>query len=257
MSTDDAPMLDLASAAEQLGVHYQTAYRWVRTGKLPAMMRGGRYVVDPEALARLDAARTTPVPVEPPGPARLAGAAERMERALRDGDEPAARSIAVGLAEQGASATDLIQHVFVPPLRGIGQAWHDGELSIWVEHRASAITERVLADLVPNPRGRRRGTAAVAAVAGDLHSLPTTMATAALREDRWRVHHLGADVPPDEIVAFTVEQPVDLVVLTVTNPDVTEEADDLAARLVHAGTRTIVGSPGRTLDDLRHAARHP
>ena len=29
--------MDLESAAAVLGVHYQTAYRWVRMGLLPAM----------------------------------------------------------------------------------------------------------------------------------------------------------------------------------------------------------------------------
>jgi excisionase family DNA binding protein len=51
---DDAP-LDLADAARRLGVHYQTAYRWVREGELRAVKVGKRYRVqrrDVEGLAR-------------------------------------------------------------------------------------------------------------------------------------------------------------------------------------------------------------
>ena len=33
--------------------------------------------------------------------------------------------------------------MLVPALRHIGQAWHDGEVTISVEHRASAIAERM------------------------------------------------------------------------------------------------------------------
>jgi excisionase family DNA binding protein len=252
MSDDE---LDLATAAERLGVHYQTAYRWVRSGKLPAHLRAGRYVVDPADLGAVLERRDAPTAPPPPSPERLARAADRMARALRDGDESAARRIANELVDAGCSVADLIQEVFVPPLRAIGQAWHDGQLSIWVEHRASSIVERSLADVVPNPRGRRRGTAAVAAVSGDLHSLPTSMATAALREDQWRVHHLGADIPPEELVDFCADHAVDLVVLTVTNTDVADDAHRLADELTARGTRSIVGAPGLTLTDLLAEAR--
>jgi MerR family transcriptional regulator, light-induced transcriptional regulator len=90
----------------------------------------------------------------------------------------------------------------------------------------------------------------VAAVSGDRHSLPTTMATVALREANWHVHHLGADMPGDEIVRFCAEHPVDVVVLSLTNPDVAELAGDTARRLRHTGTPAIVGGPGRRLDEL-------
>ncbi|MGY9023882.1 MAG: helix-turn-helix domain-containing protein, partial [Candidatus Nanopelagicales bacterium] len=49
--------LDLQSAADQLGVHYQTAYRWVRSGRLPAEMVDGRYLVSPAEMIKLDKSR--------------------------------------------------------------------------------------------------------------------------------------------------------------------------------------------------------
>ncbi|MBU6317904.1 MAG: cobalamin-dependent protein, partial [Acidobacteria bacterium] len=134
--------------------------------------------------------------------------------------------------------------------RAIGQAWHDGALPIWVEHRASAIVERTLGELSPNPRGRRRGVAMVAAVSGDRHSLPTTMAAVALREVNWYVHHLGADMPGDELVRFCAEHAVDVAVISVTNPEVACLAASTAQQLRQAGTPTVVGGPGRSLDDL-------
>jgi methylmalonyl-CoA mutase cobalamin-binding subunit len=90
----------------------------------------------------------------------------------------------------------------------------------------------------------------VAAVAGDLHSLPTTMATVALRENNWHVHHLGANMPADELVEFCAEHEVDVAVISVTNPDVAEEAEAAGNRLRETGTPAIVGGRGRTLTDL-------
>jgi PAS domain S-box/DNA binding domain, excisionase family len=49
--------VNLKEAAQRLGVHYQTAYQWVRAGQLVAVRVGGRYEVSPAAIARFEAGR--------------------------------------------------------------------------------------------------------------------------------------------------------------------------------------------------------
>jgi len=181
---------------------------------------------------------------------RLDAQQERIYGALVGGDEPQARHIASQLVAEGTNVIVLLQRVLAPSLQRIGDAWHRGDLPIWAEHRASAIVERILGDLVPNPRGRRRGVVAVASITGDRHALPGTMATVALRTANWQVHHLGADTPPAEMVQFCTEQQVDLAVLTVTNPDCAALAERTARTLRGTGIPTLVGAPGRTLDEL-------
>ncbi|HYN35000.1 MAG TPA: B12-binding domain-containing protein [Ilumatobacteraceae bacterium] len=255
MNAADGDLLDLRTAADELGVHYQTAYGWVRSGRLKAELIGGRYLVSRDDLDAVRIGRQTPSDPKPPGTQRLARSSDRMHHALLTGDEPAARQLAVTLVNEGTSVAQLIQLVFVPSLVRIGQAWHEGKLTVWVEHRASAIVERILGELAPNPRGRRRGTALVAAVSGDHHSLPTTMAAVTLRDDNWHVEHLGANMPPDELVHFCAEHPVNVAVITSTNPDTADLANEAAETLRAAGIPTIVGAPGRTLDDLIELAR--
>ncbi len=255
MTASGEDLLDLRAAAAELGVHYQTAYGWVRNGRLNADLIEGRYLIRRDDLDAVKRQRSTPSNPKPPGTRRLGRAADRMHQALLSGDESTARQLAVSLVAEGTSIADLIQQVFVPPLIAIGQAWHDGQLTIWAEHRASAIVERILGELAPNPRGRRRGTALVAAVTGDFHSLPTSMAAVTLRDDNWHVEHLGANMPPDELVHFCAEDPVTVAVITSTNPDTADLATSTAAALRAAGTPTIVGGPGRTLDDLIKLAR--
>jgi len=242
--------LELHQAAELLGVHYQTAYRWVRNGRLPARTVDRQYVVLRSDVEQLQTSRAEPKSPVAPSRGRIDRQAERMHQALLDGDEPAARKIARRLVDDGTGLVELIQFVFAPPLRRIGQAWHDGDLTIWVEHRASAIVERTLGELAPNPRGRRRGTAMVAAVAGDQHSLPTTMATVALREAHWHVHHLGANMPGEELVRFCDEFDVDVAVISLTNPDVADLANDTAEQIRSNGRAAIVGGAGRSLEQL-------
>jgi excisionase family DNA binding protein len=247
--------VDLQRAADELGVHYQTAYRWVRTGKLRAELVGGRYLVRRGDIEALSSQRSTPRAPTPPSAKRMARAAERAHAALVSGDESALRQLVGGLVDEGASIIAVIQEVLVPPLVRIGADWHAGLLTIWVEHRASAIVERLLGELAPNPRGRRRGTVMVAAVSGDLHSLPTSMAAVALRDDNWVVEHLGANMPPDELVRFCAEYDIDVAVLSSTNPDTAQLAAETAARISEAGTPVVLGQPGRTLDDLIELTR--
>ncbi|MGZ5400950.1 MAG: cobalamin-dependent protein [Nocardioides sp.] len=251
----DQPSVELHAAAAELGVHYQTAYRWVRNGRLPASMVAGKYSVSRADLEEFERRRTRPTPVSTPSVQRLDGQAVRMHEALRSGDDLAARQIARRLVEDGAPVKDLIVEVLSPPLRQIGQSWHDGEISIWVEHRASAIVERIVGELTPTPRGRRRGTVMVAAVSGDLHALPTAMAAAALRADNWRVEHLGANMPPDELVDFCATHDITVAVLSVTNSDAAAVAERVAGELRESATPVVVGGPGRTLDDLLAAVR--
>lgn len=49
--------MNLKAASQRLGVHYQTAYKWVRSGSLTAIRVGGRYEVSEAAIAQLLANR--------------------------------------------------------------------------------------------------------------------------------------------------------------------------------------------------------
>jgi excisionase family DNA binding protein len=248
--------VDLQAAADQLGVHYQTAYGWVRAGRLPATLVRGRYRIAPADLATFAERRDRP---RTPGPRRprtgYAPLAQRMFDHLVDGSERQARSVVAGLVHAGVPFTTVMQDVIVPALHRIGAEWQAGTVSIAVEHRAAAIVDRIIGEQHPTPRGRRRGTAVVAALSGDQHVLPTSMAAAALREDNWTVHHLGADVPADDVLRFCADEDVDLVVLTVTITDVAAAAARAAGRLERTGVRTLVGHPGDTLPELQRTAR--
>ena len=248
--------VDLQAAAGQLGVHYQTAYRWVRSGLLEASLVQGRYHVANDAVARLADTRSRP---KRPAPRRprvgFEPLSDRFFDQLIGNDERAARRIVEDLVGSGVSVATTIEQVIAPALCHIGERWIAGKTTIAEEHQAAAIVERVLAAFLPSPRGRRRGTAVVAALSGDRHALPTLMATAALREDNWRVHHLGADLPPDELLQFCAAESVDIVVLTVTNAEVLDAAKHTAAALEHVGPPVLIGRPGASLAELQRLAR--
>jgi excisionase family DNA binding protein len=250
--------ITLQTAAERLGVHYQTAYQWVRSGRLRAQRIRGRYQLDPDDVERLARNRARPAPRRVRRPrGGFAKLAERAYDALVDGDERSLRDLVDRLTTDGTRMTTVAQEVLAPAMQRIGTDWHDGVVTIADEHRASAIVERVLGDHSPNPRGRRRGTVVVVALSGERHALPTSMATLALREDNWHVHHLGADLPRQELFRFCREHKVDLVVLTTTTNATRTAAHECAEDLRRLGVRALVGEPGDTLTELQRRARNP
>jgi len=257
MSASTAP-ISLRDAAEQLGVHYQTVYRWVRQGVLPAVKIGGSYEVTAEAIVALQEARSRPSP--PPLQRRVrdwSPFATRLYRSLLPGDEAAVRDEIGRLVEDGVSLVEICDRVMAPALINIGRAWAGGAISVAEEHRASAICERALGRWSPAPPGRPRGTAVVCSPPSDEHNLPGQMATAALRENHWRVHHLGIGVPFADIRSLVAAEAADLVVVSVTWPPARPEAERMAATLRADGFRVLVGRPGLTMADLISAVAGP
>ncbi len=248
--------IDLAVAADELGVHYQTAYKWVRSGVLPSSLVRGRYRLSADDVAALARRRERPAPRRTRRPRQGYDVMrERMFNALVNGDERAARSLTTALLQDGVSVTTLTEELLVPALTRIGDEWSAGRLPVSIEHRASATAERLLGENHPTPRGRRRGTVAVAGVEGDRHALPTLMAAIALREDNWNVHHLGADVPGDDLASFCEQEDPDLVVVSVTSASGRRRARRVASRLEALGMPVLVGRPGASLEELLTKAR--
>jgi methanogenic corrinoid protein MtbC1 len=241
----------LLDAAAELGVHYQTVYRWVRSGALSATKRNGSYEVDATAVADLGRRRRSEV--ESPRPRRVrsfAPAANRLFSALVAGDETRAGELVDELAGAGVSLVDICDHVLAPALERTGEEWAAGRLTVAEEHRASAICARALGRWMRPAPGRPRGVIVVLGAPGDEHELPGVMATAVLRERHYRVHHLGTDVPDEDLERFLAGAAPDVVVITVTWPPVAEAAEQLAARLRAGGRCVLVGGPGATTAEL-------
>lgn len=249
--------VDLQTAADRLGVHYQTAYRWVRRGLLPATKRGGAYQVADADLAAFAAARAEPTPPPRRSTVRSWGSqVQRLHRLLVEGDELGARDTVMRLVEGGLDVAAICDRLVSPALRAIGDDWSNGLVSVAEEHRASAIVERLLARIAVHPRGRPRGVCVVATCESEAHALPASMAALALRADRWQVHHLGCGVPVKDTLDLVRSVSADLVVLSATDPAFADEADHAAELLMsEAGRPVLLGGPGRTLDQLLTAAR--
>jgi len=248
----------LQEAADLLGVHYQTAYGWVRGGQLPARKISRGYEVSEADVQALAAARQAGHrPVTEIRVRDWPAQADRLYEAIAGGQETAARRAVERLAGH-VTITDLCDRVIAPALRRVGDQWLAGQVSIAVEHRATAICERLISAHASQPAGRPRGVAVVATPPGERHGMPALMAATCLRENHWVVHHLSADLPTAEVSALTAAVGASLVVLSTATTGGGEHAA-AAARSLRADApdvTVLIGRPGDTLADLVRLTRH-
>jgi excisionase family DNA binding protein len=197
--------LTLHEVAELLGVHYMTAYRYVRLGLLPAEKVGAGWVV---RRGDLDAFRSA-------GPTRARGRASkgegrwaaRFEARLLAGDQRGAWSVLESALAAGTDLDELYLEVVVPSLRSIGERWAHGEIDVAVEHRASGIVTKLLGRLSARMvrRGRSRGTVVIGAAPGERHGLPVTIVADLVRAQGFQVDDLGPDVPAASFAAAAAD----------------------------------------------------
>jgi excisionase family DNA binding protein len=247
-------VLPLREAADFLGVHYQTAYGWVRQGLLPATKVGRRYQVNIADVRSLAAQRAAGTPPRPEVRVRnWQPQADRFCDALVAGEDRLAQTRLERLAA-GVPFIELCERVIAPALRRIGDSWAAGDVTIAIEHRASAICEHLIAPLAARqPRGHPRGVAVTATPPGERHGLPALMAAGALREDHWLVQHLGTDLPSNEVGRLADDVAARLVVLSAVTEEGAARGAAEAVQLAQAypGLLVLAGRPGESLYDLR------
>lgn len=214
---DTTEMISLRDAAQGLAVHYMTAYRYVRTGALPASRRDGRWWIRPEDLTTFiaDRAASSGRPGRPPGEAGspdLESLSSRMADALADrlvaGDQGGAWEIVAAALDAGAGLARINASLLTPALARIGTRWEQGDIRVGDEHRATVVAHRLIARLgrrFTRP-GRRSGAVVVTAMAEDRHGLPSAIVADLLRAEGLEAVDLGADTPIADLVHVATTQ---------------------------------------------------
>ena len=198
--------LTLTDVAEELGLHYMTVYRYVRTGRLPAVQAGSTWLVARDDLE--------PLLGQGQRPRRRAEASTsvttptRLEARLLAGDEAGAWQLIEAALTSDVQPDNLLLDVAGPAMTSIGKRWAKGRLSVADEHQASVVMTRVLGRLGArfNRRGVKRGTVVVTAPAGDQHSLPVALAANLLRWHGFKVVELGSDTPAGPLAEAVADE---------------------------------------------------
>jgi excisionase family DNA binding protein len=203
--------MTLRDVAAQLGVHYMTAYRYVRLGQLEATKEGATWRVAPGALEAFlgDPRGRPPVRPEPACGEPTAGLtapagrnrpvdwSARYEARLLGGDHVGAFAVLEAALVAGNEVDEVLIDVVTAALHRIGVRWACGQIDVADEHLASVIVRQHLGRLSPlcTRRGRSRGTVLVGCAPGERHDLGATVVVALVRLAGFDAVDLGADVP--------------------------------------------------------------
>ena len=238
----------LVEAAELLGVHYMTAYRYVRTGVLPAERHNGRWTV---STAAIDAFRagSDASPTGTPARGRRAPHRERLKARMLASDAAGAWAVVERALASGTTPKDAIVGLIGPALREIGDGWERGEITVGEEHAASAVASRLVGRLGPmlSRRGRARGTVVLAGAPGEQHTLSMVMLSDLLRAEGWDILELGGDTPVDDLVRAVAGADRLVAVAISVGSRSSEPAAAKAAAAVHAAAPDVpvlIGGPG-------------
>jgi excisionase family DNA binding protein len=237
-------LVGLPEAANRLGLHYMTVYRHVRTGRLPAIRRGGQWLVDVADLA-------------PSTPSKRAGrepTPRRLARRMAAGDEPGSWMVVEEALASGASPTDVHGELLVPALRFVGDQWEAGRWSVADEHRATAVAQRLLGRLGPRfaRPGRTRGTVVIGAPAGEQHALPCALLADLVRAAGFDAVDLGANTPAESFESTARGSDGLVAVLVgVTTSGLEAAVRRTVGALRATGVPVLVG--GAAVRDDRHA----
>ncbi len=254
MSVETTPHVTLKEAADVLGVHYMTVYRYVRHGRLPAVKTGTNWLIaveDLESFAAASACEAEPCRV------RHTPWDQRLEARLLAGDLGGSWQVVDAALASGSDLDCIYTDVVAPAMESIGRRWEAGEIGVAAEHRASAIAGRVIGRLSHRMvrRGQSRGSVAVGTSAVEQHGLPVSMLADLLRAAGFDSVDLGCSLPVESF-ASEVEKLGRLraVVITATTSGFDNEVRDTvsAVRARRSDVPIYVG--GRAVTGADHAA---
>lgn len=180
-----------------------------------AGMRIGAVAVLQHDQIRAEAVRLGPA--ETPVQERVSPLIEEIIEAARSLDE---RRVATLLDRPLllASGEEVVQTLYLRLLQRVGDLWHEGKLSISVEHFVEKmVTARVLSVLQSTPQPAGGHLALCACPPDDRHEVGLFAAALSLKSGGFPVTILGADVPADDIADAVKSSEPSLLILAVTN----------------------------------------
>jgi methanogenic corrinoid protein MtbC1 len=157
--------------------------------------------------------------------------------------------------------TGVYLDLLSPVLRGLGDGWAAGTVTVAEEHLASVVALRIIGRLGSRfaRRGRKRGLVIIGAPAGDQHIMPGAIVADLLRGEGFEVVDLGANTP-DSSFAETTQSAARLVAVaigvTVSGCEGAVQSAVQAVQAVRGPGRAVpVLVGGAAIDGAGHARR--
>ncbi len=176
---------------------------------------------------------------------------------LISGDERGVLTLMESVLRSGNDLYFLYLDVLVPAMNAIGTKWHNGEIDVFVEHRASGIATRSAARIGSrfSKRGVRRGTVLLGSPEGEWHALGGQLLSDLIHLEGWKVDDLGANVPVESFEAAATQIPdVVAVCIASTMKETLPAMSETIAKIKKASNNSIpCFAGGAAVLDSEHA----
>ena len=254
-------VLSTRQVAHLLGVGEATVKRWADAGEIDCFRTPGGHrkfrLRDVTAFVQrrnFQVAETLPAQLTPGEEAGGEEAVAAVVRSALAGDASSLVAQMAALRLHGHELAAIFDDVIAAALQRIGTRWEACTLSIAEEHVATqAVVDAIarahpLAEPPGEPNRGNRGTAVVAAVAGEQHDVGARMAACLLRARGFEVLAPLAATPAADLANLVQRSRAQLVALASTLPPEVRGLQDQVELTVRAarsgGGRVVVGGTG-------------
>lgn len=144
--------------------------------------------------------------------------AEQFVEAQLAGDGDAATKLVVDAVARGVEVIDLQARVIRAAQAEIGRLWQANRVTVAQEHLATGISQLAMSRLLERAKPTKRNghVIALACVEGEHHDFPSRLVADFLEHGGYKVRYYGTNLPTDDLVEMLVQNPPDLVALSVT-----------------------------------------
>ncbi|WP_342564533.1 cobalamin-dependent protein [Paenibacillus sp. FSL R7-0345] len=144
--------------------------------------------------------------------------AEQYLGLLLEGQRRQAAEFIMKLYDDSIPVQDIYLHIFQQSQYEIGRLWQLGQITIAQEHFCTACTQSIISQLYPRwlqtQSGRKRLVAT--GVGEELHEIGLRMLTDFFEMEDWNTFYLGSNMPVESLIRYLMEQPADLLAVSVT-----------------------------------------
>jgi MerR family transcriptional regulator, light-induced transcriptional regulator len=191
----------------------------------------------------------SPSAVPPEGEGKDADVETWVQRLLK-GDARTCLKLAEEQVEASGDIARLYLDAIQPAMYRIGKLWESGAISPVQEHMATAVVTRIMATLYERMNWPLSGVgrAVIACAPNEFHEVGARMVADLLEMDGWDVTFMGANTPEEDLIAFLVSEPPDLLGISVSMVFNLAKIQELVAHIRERPElktlRILVGGPG-------------
>ena len=151
---------------------------------------------------------------------------------LIEGQTEEAKKIIKSFSRKEITSIDIIEYIFMPILKLIGDKWEKDEISIGQEHHITGLVDRLF-DFISEEQAIEQSkdlTALFMAPTGEEHVISLKMSTEYFRLRGWNIIFIGRSIPINSLLDIIQKNKVDLIVLSA----ITQSSINSASYLVEA-----------------------